>query len=234
LLLGLDRVWTKFETAFEVDSSNVLWNECTDLDRRFAQFQNSRPSDFQPTVSGKIVRNESDADIAVGYWPGRVDTYFDLYVAGVWSIFRAARLLLLAFILDLSDRLGKTDTCVDHMYIANCIVKDMVASIPYHLAENLQHFLNKPARGTVDPGRSLGGLLLMHPLYVATQMPFLPEKMHAYMQKCLAWIGSNMGLGQATLLAKVRGINDMPLLLWKAGRANQTSFSRLQTSTEII
>jgi len=213
LLLELDRAWAKFETPFGTDDLNVLWNECTDLDRRFAQWSDSRIVEFQPTVSGSIVRSEYDSDVAVGYWPGRVDTYFDLYCSSVWNIFRGARLLLLALIMDLSDRLEKADTCVDYMYIANCTVRDMVASIPYHLTDNLQNFLNASERGTIERGRSLGGLLLMHPLYVATQIPFFPVKLHEYMRRCLAWIGSEMGLGHSNLLAEVRSINNTNFFL---------------------
>ncbi len=208
LLLSLDLVWIKSEASFKSKDFDALKNESIALDRRFANWQDSRVTEFEPTVTGHVIRSPHESAITVGYWPGKVDTYFDLYVAGVWNIFRAARLLLVALIIKLSDTLGDNDSCVDHIHTANRIVKDMIASVPYHLTDNLQVFLSELATSTEikKPGRSLGGLLLMHPLYVASKMPFLPENMREYMRRCLTWIGSNMGFGQATLLAKVREV----------------------------
>ena len=140
-----------------------------------------------------------------GYWPGRVETYFDLYVAGVWNVFRTARLLTLALIVRMSNKHGMIRSFVDLDHTATRTMNDMLASIPYHLTENLQAFLYKQHMNTQieDPGRHLGGLLLMHPLYVASRLHFVSEDVRAYIRDCLVWIGENMGLGQATLLAKV-------------------------------
>lgn len=99
---------------------------------------------------------------------------------------------------------GSDDCCSPYLHTAHSVVEDMLASIPYHLTENLQVFLNEPSKGINKRGRSLGGLLLIHPLYVASEMPFLDEETRIYMRNCLEWIGENMGFGQATMLAKVR------------------------------
>lgn len=185
----------------------AIRNESIALDRRFAIWQESRVAEFKPTIVGYINEAQHDCQIAVGYWPGEVDTYFDLYVAAVWNIFRAARLLLLDLIIKLSDSdlLGDFDSRMYCITTANGMAKDIAASVPYHLADNLQAFLNQLSTNEIgEPGRLLGGLLLMYPLHVASKIPFLPVEMREYMRRCLTWIGSNMGLGQATLLAKVR------------------------------
>jgi hypothetical protein len=72
----------------------------------------------------------------------------------------------------------------------------MLASVLYHLVENLQVCLRelKTSKEINNPGRLLGGLLLMYPLYVTSRMRFLDRGMREY-----------MGIGQATVLAKVRG-----------------------------
>ena len=208
LLLSLDLVWTKSKASFKSKDFNALKNESVALDRRFADWQDSRVTEFKPTITGHVIRSKHESEIAVGYSPGRVDTYFDLYVAGVWNIFRAARLLLIALIINLLNILENNDSCADHIHTAKHIFEDMVASVPYHLADNLQAFLCELTTSTeiTQPGRSLGGLVLIHPLYVASSMPFLPEQMREYLRRCLTWIGSHMGFGQATLLAKVRDI----------------------------
>jgi hypothetical protein len=206
LLLSLELIWTKSETSFELEEINALKNELIALDRRFGKWQDSRIPELNPTVVGNVNQSQHEPETPVGYWPGNVDTYYDLYVAGVWNIFRTARLLLVTLIVKLSDTLGDNDDIGHHFNTVNRIVEDMIASVPYHLADNLQIFLSELATGTeiTTPGKLVGGLLLMHPLYVGSQVPIVPEMMRGYMQRCLLWIGSNMGLGQATLLAKVR------------------------------
>ncbi len=95
------------------------------------------------------------------------------------------------------------------MHTADRIVEGIAASVPYHLTDNLQVFLGELATETEikSPGKTLGGVLLIHPLYIASKMPFLSERMREYMRRCLAWIGSTMGLGQAALLAKVNELD---------------------------
>lgn len=143
----------------------------------------------------------------MGYWPGRVDTYFDLYLSGVWNISRAARVLLLDLTLKLSRLLNNNDIHSREHEVALRLVEDIVSSIPFHLAESLPVFLEDTSKenvaAAVDPGRSVGGLLLMHPIYVASKLSIVPQQMREYMGDCLEWIETYMGIGQASLLAKV-------------------------------
>jgi hypothetical protein len=83
----------------------------------------------------------------------------------------------------------------------------MLASVPYHLVENPQVFLISTEITNPDLGRILGGLLLVHPLYlyVTSQMRFLDKTMREYMLRCLAWIGEYMWIRQTTVLVNVRG-----------------------------
>ena len=78
----------------------------------------------------------------VGYWPGRVDIYFDLYVAGVWNICRTARLLPINMILRLSRLLNDNQNNTRKQQEALRLVEDIVSSIPFHLAEDLSAFLH--------------------------------------------------------------------------------------------
>jgi hypothetical protein len=199
-------LWRRFEASAELDDLRALKAEAIALDQRLTQWQDTRIVEFQPTVVDQVSDNQLDSEIAVGYWPGRIETYFDLYVAGIWNIFRAARVLLIALIVKLSDILTDSDCCLSHNYSASNIVNDMLASVPYHLNDNLQAFVSNMQTSTeiTDRGRSLRGLLLLHPLYVASKMPFLDDEKREYLRKCLKWIGSNMGFGRANLLAKVR------------------------------
>lgn len=85
----------------------------------------------------------------------------------------------------------------------------MVASIPYFLSENVQVFADQSlASGptssqAITPGPSVGGLLIMHTLYMVSKLSVLDPMLKIYLKDCLAWIGRNMGIGQATMLAEV-------------------------------
>jgi hypothetical protein len=208
LLLTLASLRTKSEAPSSSKSTDftALKKETFTLHHRFTKWQSSLIPEFKPTIIGHIHIRKSESEIPPGYWPAKVETYFDHSVAGVWNIFRTARLLLLALIIKFSD--GANDSCVDeYIHTAHLIVEDMLASVLYHLVENLQVFLRelKISKEINNPGRVLGGLLLMYPLYVTSRMRFLDTARREYMLRCLAWIGEYMGIGQATVLAKVRG-----------------------------
>lgn len=134
--------------------------------------------------------------------------YFDLYVAGVWNTCRTTRVLLINLIVKLSNILNDNDDCNREHQDVNCLVEDIISSIPFHLVEDLQAFLRdmgkEKAAATMNPGRSVGGLLLMHPIYVVSKLSIVPQQMREYMSGCLEWIAMCMGIGQASLFAKVR------------------------------
>jgi hypothetical protein len=108
-----------------------------------------------------------------------------------------------------------TNTIATWTEKATGLVHEILASIPYHLAKDLS------AVGTMSPsapgglrtsststsapgvGRPVGGLLLLHPLYVLSSCTIVPTSVQAYVLKCLAWIGEHMGIGQATVMSKV-------------------------------
>ncbi len=138
----------------------------------------------------------------------KVDTYFDLYVAGVWNVFRVARLLIVALIIKLSEASEENEDCSEYISTVNCIVEAIISSVPYHLTGNLHVFLGTSSlnKEIIDSGSLLGGLLLIHPLSIVSELPFISRDMRDHMRTCLAWIGSEMGFGQATLLSNVREI----------------------------
>ncbi|KAM0477526.1 hypothetical protein ACHAPX_005839 [Trichoderma viride] len=107
LLLSLESLWAKWETTHEWEVLMDLRQKSIALNQRFADWQDSRSRELRPTSVAHMDNHwQSISDISAGFWPGRVDTYFDLYVAGVWNIFRAARLLFISLIMKLSYSWG--------------------------------------------------------------------------------------------------------------------------------
>lgn len=202
LLLGVDLLWTRHQRKTQHSAAIENLDAAIVLHGRFTRWQDSRSAEFKPTAVGSIKTH--DDYMTACRWPGLVHTYIDLYVAGVWNIFRTAKLLLDLLIISFN-----VDTEVknveDFRRDAITTTEDLIASIPYHLVENLPAFvqdisINLNADDSTV-GRHVGGLLIMHPLYIASRMPFLPTEIRDYMRNCLQWIGENMGIGQANVFA---------------------------------
>ena len=198
----------------QLDDLHQLKNEAIALDQAFAKWQENQVKDFNPWTVGHVSQAQAGSKPGVGYWPGRVDTYFDLYVAGVWNTSRTARVLLINMIFKLSRMLNDDQNHTrKHQDALLGLIEDVVSSIPFHLAEDLLVFLHslenvevgkESAVAILSPGRPVGGLLLMHSIYVASKLSIVPQQTREYMTDCLEWIAKHMGIGQASLFAKVR------------------------------
>ena len=72
------------------------------LNQAFVQWQEAQIEDVKPRTVGHVRQGRACSKAEIGYWPGKVDAYFDLCVAGVWNTARIFRLLLLDMIVRLS------------------------------------------------------------------------------------------------------------------------------------
>lgn len=176
------------------------------LDRRFAMWQGGQTSDFMPKNVGHVSQGQFDSTVSVGYWRGKIDTYLDLSIAGVWNTYRTARLVLLNIIAEVSSFTEEKPDLSQQQQEALKVVEGIFASIPYQLTDDLPLYLSDIGKDTelTSPGRLVGGLLLMYPLHIASNLSIVPSPMQEYARSCLEWIGVHMGNGQASLLAKVR------------------------------
>lgn len=128
-------------------------------------------------------------------------------MAAVWSTYRKNRFLILDLIVCCSKRLESGNDYNDEKLQVEELVVDVMASIPFHLAENFATFAEQAYGSlelTIVPGKSIGGLLIMHPLFVISHLSVVSPQFQAQMRDCLAWIGSHMGIGEATVLSSVK------------------------------
>ena len=213
LLLDVDLAWVRFEDARALEDYHTLRDNCKLLQERFERWQSAQAPEIQPIPVTELVWHEAEGDPAVGRWPGRVDTYFDLYVASIWNIARTARLLLFTLDLMLSEKLDPDDNSIYRLDSVTTIIEDMISSIPYHLSENIYDFLKGSDMDVMEPGRTLGGFLLMYPVHIASRTPFISMEMRNYLENCLLWMTSYMGIGQASILAKVKSLVTLNLVL---------------------
>jgi hypothetical protein len=214
LMLAFGHLWRKAEPVLAQSRTNLNMDEIYNVETEImalngalSTWQNTRVREIMPKEIGHVSQERAVVcKFTAGYWPGRVDTYFDLYTAAVWNISRTARLLLIFLELKLSDILRNgVNHNREHEEIS-LLIQDMIASIPYHLTEDTHGFLQRidTSERIVNVGRSVGGLLLMHPIYITSRLSMVPLNIRKYLKECLAWIGMHMGIGQAFLYSKVR------------------------------
>lgn len=225
LLLSLGSLLKRANTllegspAFLGDTLYQLQNEAVDLDHAFSTWEQTREKSFHPSTVFHIEDNHGLSWCNVGFWPGKVDTYFDLYMSTVWNVYRASRLLLVDLILKLSNALNDGRSPDAESEIAASLVDGMLSSIPFHLIEDLHGFSREVHTSTSikNPGRAVGGLLLMHSIFITSHLDIVNQPTQDYLKRCLGWIAQNMGIGQASILAQVRS-----LLIYVSGK-NGTS-----------
>ena len=169
--------------------------------------------ELSPRTVGYLGHQHSQSKPKAGYWPVRVDTYFDPYVAGVWNTCRVARLILTEITHKLFGTLNGLQQQIHEQTETLNLIGDILASVPYHLAEDIHGFVSgsNDKAEELAPGRAVGGLLLMYPIFVAAHLSVVPPQVQTYFKDCLEWIGYNMGIGQASVLAKV--MIQRPLIL---------------------
>jgi hypothetical protein len=125
-------------------------------------------------------------------------------------VYRKNQLLILNSIILCSRRLVKGSSCHEEKFQVDELLSDLLAAVPFHLVSNLTDVVEQVDSGfepKIVPGRSIGGLLLMHPLYVTSHLSVVHPRIHAQLRDCLSWIGTHMGLGEATMLSSVRMSN---------------------------
>ena len=131
-----------------------------------------------------------------------------MYVAGIWNCYRKSRLLFLDQVIRCELQFPEPDRklTVGRLYSeVQTLAADLAASVHFHLTGSAE-VPPSSAHGVITPGKSVGGLLILHPLTVSSTLSVVSPEMQTHFRNCLAWIGDNMGIGQATLLAKVRDL----------------------------
>ncbi|KAJ5217009.1 hypothetical protein N7468_010017 [Penicillium chermesinum] len=193
------------DNRFAASDDQYILDEAVHLEQAFLQWEQAQGTRFRPSTIGTINRRTCDKEHTPGFYPGNVDIYFDLYVACIWNIYRAARLYLITLIAELRSTYSTPEPLDPPENGYQFLVSGILSSVPYHLTEDLHDFVQHAdmQSSITTPGKIVGGLLLMQPLHVVSTLPVVDSAIRDYMRRCLMWIGTNMGIGQACLMAKV-------------------------------
>ncbi|KAK9481539.1 hypothetical protein V1527DRAFT_486508 [Lipomyces starkeyi] len=196
-----------------IDDLQLLMEEAELLRTVYQKCVVSLSKEWRSRLIGIIPSKNDNMIPDVGYWPGSVLGYYDLYVACINNSYQKSQLLVLNVIAR-CHRATTQDVEIDPLIWeeAQKLVLEIVASIPYYLAENVQVFYNQALASDMTskamiPGPSVGGLLLTHTLYILSNLSVVDPVLKNYLKDCLAWIGRNMGIGQATMLSEHASMN---------------------------
>jgi hypothetical protein len=99
----------------------------------------------------------------------------------------------------------------DILKLAKQVSEDLAASVPFHLVRNPEVFVATPHQQQSSNGRqeaivpniSVGGLLLMHVILIASTTSMIPQQISQSFREYLVWIGRVMGIGQAEVVSDV-------------------------------
>ncbi|KAL2060207.1 hypothetical protein VTL71DRAFT_9602 [Oculimacula yallundae] len=191
-----------------LDELSCVKRDAENLKDEYNLWQASLPEEWVPReVRVLKPRGVESSTPKVGYWPGPVDIYHDPYIATIWNAYRKARLLVINIIMSCYNRIC---TFPEHEEINPAIYTEIaelsagiISSIPFVLSADVHAFLESiDNHSPVIPGKPVGGLLVMHTLYVISVLPIINPQVQRYLRDCLTWIGEHMKIGQAVILSK--------------------------------
>ncbi|GKU05580.1 hypothetical protein FLAG1_08471 [Fusarium langsethiae] len=166
----------------------------------WADFQ---PPAWRPELIGYVSPDSPTAGDIPWICSGPVEKYFDLYVGTAWNSWRSMYIVWLDQLYHVSNALGQHDLIPHYVSTVESLVAGLKASIPYHLSRNVQGYIKHVNAGVHDLqiNHLSGGLLLFHHLYSIGRCTVVAASTRQYLANVLKWIGNEMGIGNAAVLA---------------------------------
>jgi len=130
-----------------------------------------------------------------------------VYISTIWNTYRKVRLMIIDVIISCASKLNMRNSFQPQVSTAQDLVDDIAASLCFHLCADVPDLVRNAESGApfcLTPGKSLGGLLLMHPLFIVSGLSITKVQQRRNMREALVWIADQMGIGQAQSLLKVR------------------------------
>ena len=157
-------------------------------------------------------------------FPGKVDVYGDFWMASVWNLARATRLILSSITTRCTAWVSAATgvdfrTTPEHataVRMCTETIADILASVPYHLGWHVKRrhlfpgvnafsgFACGPENDDDESGiKGLAGLFLTWPLGIVITQDYLTDAQRKWVQGRLRFIGSELGIRYAHIIAQV-------------------------------
>ncbi|KAF4336113.1 hypothetical protein FBEOM_10049 [Fusarium beomiforme] len=173
------------------------------IDDEITYWAYDRPSSWSPEVVGHVWQDPSMSENATFYYSGPVEKYLDIYVATAWNSWRSIHVIYLDHLIHIARALGQHDLVPLYKDRIEDLAAGLKVSIPFHLSHDIEAYVQQAKAGTplIQSDRLVGGLLLLHPLYSVARCTVVDEATRRYMASTLRWIGDEMGIRHASILA---------------------------------
>jgi hypothetical protein len=203
-------------TPDNIEKVLQLMRQAESLEADYVAWERGVPEEWKYSHATWIDSLPEDDNGKSGIFPGRIDSYSELWIASVWNLYRASSLLICSVILRNtawlcapSDyRLTSEFSRVQRR--ARDLIEDIIASIPMFLGCKLDtvnfDFLDRGGfvcgEGGVA-GRSLCGLFIVWPILSTLHSDFATDAQRKYLQERCRFIGEDLGIGTAAVFSKV-------------------------------
>ncbi|KAG5771836.1 hypothetical protein H9Q72_001771 [Fusarium xylarioides] len=173
------------------------------IDDEITYWAYDRPLSWNPEVVGEVWLDPEISEESAFYCAGRVEKYFDIYVATAWNSWRSIHVVYLDHLIHIANSLGQYELVPLYKERIDELAAGIMASIPFHLYQDVEMYIQQVNAGTplVHSDRLVGGLLLLHPVYALARCTIVDNSTRKYMAKTLKAIGDEMGIRHATILA---------------------------------
>ncbi|KAI9648508.1 hypothetical protein NHQ30_003143 [Ciborinia camelliae] len=215
----------RYHAGYYTDPHDLL-NDADALDERFLAFFTNIPKGWEYIT----VHTEDDSDVV---FDGYYHIYYDHWVAQIWNAIRELRILLNETIREVllkdfaslspcllgPEYAERFQICTEIMYQLQA---DILASVPQHVGytaksstpTKLWSGFRTDGFGAEFPTiRFSGGYFLIWPLFLVGNIRISTPEVRAFCVKNLRYIGTQMGIEHANLLANIVE-QKIPITVW--------------------
>ncbi|RFN44205.1 hypothetical protein FIE12Z_11597 [Fusarium flagelliforme] len=180
-----------------------LYRDLIEFANEVAHWGDDQPLSWGPELVGYVLQDSPKNCDTPWVCPGPVEKYFDMYVATAWNSWRSLYIVWLDQLYHVSNALGRVDLTPQFVTKMNSLIIGVKASIPYFLSRNVEEYVQQVNAGkhTVHSNHLSGALMLFHHMYSIGRCTIVDAETRKYLGDTLRWIGNEMGIGNATVLA---------------------------------
>jgi hypothetical protein len=203
-----------------------LLHKAKTLEREYREWFNSLPTSFSSSLAW-VDYGVEDTDLStVMSYPGKVETYKELYVAYLYNIARSSQILIWYTILRCVAWLfGDKDYKISPEYneaSRQCreLIKGIISSMPYFfiwdsgdIADGIQERLQAHCENASMKGSS--ATFLMWPLYIVANSDFATASQRIFARGKLTFVAHHVGINQASLMLQVSSLLTRSMLYFQ-------------------
>jgi hypothetical protein len=187
------------------------------IDQEYMNWYEDLPEVWKPKFVCWI-NTSPDADMeSTNFYPGRVDTYSDIWMATTHNMARVSRLFIFTSILRCTAWLTLPFNYEDTLeYItiskqSRVLIEEIIASIPYYFGHEIEDTGISAFTDSYFPcgssskigGTGVTGIFAMWPIFATVGSDFTSDAQRLWLRGRLKYIAETLGIHQAKMLLQV-------------------------------